>query len=98
LILNLAHPLEFPSASDLWDSDMWQGVLKSKAETMGERTVKQFLHRPAVEVYDLTADPNELKNVAEDAKHAGVRKELEGKLAAWRKATNDPWLIKDKHE
>lgn len=98
LILNLAHPLEFPSASDLWGSDMWQGVLKSKAEKMGERTVKQFLHRPAVELYDLTADPNELKNVADDAKYAGVRKELEGKLAAWRKATGDAWLIKDKHE
>lgn len=98
LIVNLAHPLEFPSASDLWGSDMWQEVLKSKAERMGERSVKAFLHRPAVELYDLASDPNELRNVAEEAKYADVRKELESQLAAWRKQTADPWLIKDRHE
>lgn len=97
LILNLAHPLEFPHASDLWESATWQGVLKSKAEMMGERSVKQFLHRPAVELYDLKADPNELKNVAEEAKYADVRKDLEKKLAAWREV-GDPWVIKNKHE
>ena len=98
LILNLAHPLEFPHASDLWGSDTWQGVMKSKAEKLGERPVEAFLRRPAVELYDLAADPNELTNVAGEAKYAEVRKELEGKLAAWRKATADPWLVKDKHE
>jgi N-sulfoglucosamine sulfohydrolase len=98
LIVNLAHPLEYPSASDLWGSDMWQGVLKRNDKMMGSREVKAFLHRPAVELYDVAADPNELKNLADDSKLADVRKDLEAKLAAWRKATNDPWLIKDKHE
>ena len=98
LIVNLAHPLEFPSASDLWGSDMWQGVLQRKDKLMGSREVKAFLHRPAVELYDVVADPNELKNLADDAKLADVRKDLEAKLAAWRKATADPWLVKNLHE
>jgi N-sulfoglucosamine sulfohydrolase len=98
LILNLAHPLEYPFASDLWGSDMWQGVLKRGDKMMGTREVKAFLHRPAVELYDMASDPNELKNLADDTKLAVVRKELESKLAAWRKATTDPWLVKDKYE
>jgi N-sulfoglucosamine sulfohydrolase len=98
LIVNLAHPLEYPFASDLWGSDMWQGVLKRQDKLMGTREVKAFLHRPAVELYDVVSDPNELKNRADDTKLADVRKDLEAKLAAWRKATADPWLVKDKHE
>jgi N-sulfoglucosamine sulfohydrolase len=97
-ILNLAHPLEYPFASDLWGSQMWQGVLKRNDAMMGQREVKAFVHRPKEELYDLTADPNELKNLAGDAKSAKVLEELRGKLAAWRERTTDPWLIKDKHE
>ena len=98
LILNLANCLEAPHASDLWGSPTWQSILKSGTSTMGQRSIDQFLRRPAEEFYDLAADPNELKNVADDPKHAETLKNLRSKLAAWRKATNDPWLIKDKHE
>jgi N-sulfoglucosamine sulfohydrolase len=97
-ILNLAHPLEFPFASDLWGSDMWQGVLKRKDPLMGRREVKAYVHRPKEELYDLTADPNELKNLAADPASAKVLDDLRAKLADWRKRTNDPWLIKDRHE
>ncbi len=98
LIVNLAHPLEYPSASDLWGSDMWQGVLKRGDKMMGSREVKAFLHRPKEELYDMTADPNELKNLAADPAFAKTLEDLRGKLATWREKTNDPWLIKDKHE
>lgn len=98
LIVNLAHPLEYPSASDLWGSDMWQGVLKRGDKMMGSREVKAFLHRPKEELFDVTADPNELKNLAADPALAKTLEDLRGKLATWREKTNDPWLIKDKHE
>src|SRR5437667_7586824 len=39
LIANLAHPLEYPSASDLWGSPSWQGVLKRGDGRLGERSV-----------------------------------------------------------
>jgi N-sulfoglucosamine sulfohydrolase len=97
-LLNLAHPLEYPFASDLWGSEMWQGVLKRGDSMMGSRSVKAFLHRPKEELYDLSADPNELKNLAGDSSQVKVLEELRGKLAAWRERTDDPWLIKNRHE
>jgi len=97
-ILNLAHPLEFPHASDLWESPTWQGIIKRGDKMMGQRDVKTYLHRPKEELYDLEHDPNELKNVAADPAYAKVLEELRAQLADWRKKTNDPWLIKDQHE
>jgi N-sulfoglucosamine sulfohydrolase len=97
-ILNLAHPLEFPHASDLWGSPTWQGILKRRDKMMGQREVSAYLQRPKEELYDLSKDPNELKNVASDPASAKVLDDLRAKLADWRKKTNDPWLIKDQHE
>jgi N-sulfoglucosamine sulfohydrolase len=103
-ILNLAHPLEYPSASDLWGSPSWQGILKRGDKLMGKREVKSFLHRPKEEFYDLDKDPNELHNLAADekwmadAKNRALTATHKSWLADWRKKTNDPWLIKDEHE
>jgi N-sulfoglucosamine sulfohydrolase len=97
-ILNYAHELEYPHASDLWGSDTWQGILKRGDKFMGQRSVDAFLHRPREELYELTTDPNELKNVATEPAKAKILNELRAKLKAWQKRTNDPWLIKDKHE
>jgi N-sulfoglucosamine sulfohydrolase len=77
---------------------MWQGVLKRGDTMMGSRAVKAFLHRPKEELYDLTADPNELKNLAADPAQSQTLADLRERLAAWRDKTNDPWLIKDQHE
>ena len=104
LIQNLAHKLEFPHASDLWDSPTMQGMLKRKDESLGVRPMAAYLNRPPAELYDLTADPHEVKNLLAGEKGEAdpavkrVYAELSGALAEWRKATNDPWLIKDKHE
>src|SRR5262249_53613506 len=97
-ILNLASALEYPHASDLWGSATWQGILTRGDKMMGQKSVDAFLHRPKEELYDLTADPNELKNLAADPAQAKLLDEMRTKLAAWRKQTNDPWLLKDQHE
>jgi N-sulfoglucosamine sulfohydrolase len=98
LILNLAHGLEYPHAGDLWASPTWQSILTSKASMMGARSVKQYLNRPREELYDLSKDAHELVNRIDDGAYSHVKDELRAKLAAWRKKTQDPWLIKDKHE
>lgn len=98
LIVNLAHPLEFPSASDLWASPTWQGVLKSANPMMGRRTVAAFRNRPREELYDIVADPDEARNLAGDPAHAATLHTLRERLLAWRTATADPRLVKERYE
>lgn len=49
-----------------------------------------FGKRPAEELFDLTADPDQVKNVAADPKYAGRRKELADRLTALLTAGGDP--------
>jgi N-sulfoglucosamine sulfohydrolase len=96
LIWNIAHPLPFTFASDLYNSPTWQAVVERNDlnEIYGPRTVKAYRHRPAFELYDLEVDPWESKNLADDPDHAERVKSLSEKLRAWQKETNDPWLHK----
>ncbi len=42
-------------------------------------------------LYDLEADPFELRNLAEEPAAAGLVKEMDARLAAWMKRTGDDW-------
>ena len=96
-IRNLYPELEYPHASDLWASAMWQDVLKNgKRGMVGRRTANQYLHRPAEELYDVTKDPDEVVNLAGSAAHRGDLENLRGKVEAWRHQTRDPWNIIDR--
>ncbi|WP_035602372.1 sulfatase [Haloferula sp. BvORR071] len=54
-----------------------------------------FGKRPREELYDLSKDPYETKNVAQDPAYAELRSELEAKLLAELKRTGDPRLEND---
>ncbi len=95
---NLAHKLDYPFASDLYNSRTWQGILERGDKTMGDRSVEQFIHRPLEELYDLEKDPHELHNVAADPKYAEVLKNLREHLKTWQVKTRDPWLVKYRYE
>jgi N-sulfoglucosamine sulfohydrolase len=97
-LLNLAHELPYPHASDLWGSPTWQGVLKRNDTMLGQRSRAAFEHRPREELYDIGEDANELKNVAGDRRYADVLEEMRAQLRRWQEATKDPWLIKYRHE
>ncbi len=97
-ILNLAHQLPYPFASDLFDSPTWQASLKRHDKQYGSRTVDAYVHRPRHELYDVAADPQELVNLAGRPDYAKVLAELQEKLLAWQTKTGDPWLIKYQHE
>jgi N-sulfoglucosamine sulfohydrolase len=97
-ILNLADPLPFPFASDLYDSPTWQAVLKRNDAQNGSRNVDAYIHRPRQELYDLDADPQEVVNLATRPESAGVLRQMQEDLRDWQKKTNDPWLIKYEHE
>lgn len=46
----------------------------------------------AVELFDLSTDPDEAKNLATDPAHAKQLQRLQAALDQWRQATNDPLL------
>ena len=99
LIWNIAHPLPFPFASDLWEASTWQDVFQHGPDTAyGKRRVRQYIHRPQFELYDLAADPDETKNLADDPAHAELLAELKGKLKGFQKRTEDPWILKWDYE
>jgi N-sulfoglucosamine sulfohydrolase len=97
-IRNFAHRLEVPSAADLFESPTWQTILKKKLPMMGKIAVKDYLNRPAEELYDVSADPAESRNLAGEAKYAEQLTEMRTKLKAWQKKTNDPWMLKHERE
>jgi N-sulfoglucosamine sulfohydrolase len=97
-ILNLAHGLPYPFASDLYASPTWQATLQRNEKYYGLRSVEAYIHRPRHELYDLQTDPDELHNLAESAEHAQKLAELQKKLKAWQKRTSDPWITKYEYE
>ncbi|MEM7366794.1 MAG: sulfatase [Pseudomonadota bacterium] len=56
---------------------------------IGANTV---LERPVVELYDLTTDPHELNNLAEDESLRATRDTLDQQLRAWMEDVDDPIL------
>jgi N-sulfoglucosamine sulfohydrolase len=93
LIKNLTPALEFPFASDLHASPSWQSVLERGLPPIGERPVEAYLHRPALELYDLEQDPGETRNLAGEESRRSTVETLERRLLEWRISTKDPWLI-----
>ena len=49
-----------------------------------------FAKRPALELYELESDPDQVHNVADDPKYATIIKKLSAELNSWMKATDDP--------
>jgi N-sulfoglucosamine sulfohydrolase len=99
LIWNIAYPLPFPFASDLYGSATWQDTLTHGEDYVyGKRSVSAYEHRPQFELYDLEKDPDELHNLADDSAHREKLTELKQKLREFQKRTNDPWVLKWQHE
>lgn len=66
-------------------------VIDGAAEPV--RSAYQLMKRPpAFELYDLSSDPHEFRNLAADPEHGPTLVRLKRKLADWRKRTRDPLL------
>lgn len=99
LILNLAHQLPYPFASDLYESATWQAARKAGPDSpYGKRLIKDYLQRPRYELYDLEKDPDEVVNLAEHPEHKALFDTLAAKLKAFQKETGDPWILKYDYE
>lgn len=99
LIWNIANPLPYPFASDLWEASTWQAALAQGRDFVyGKRTIEAYLQRPRFELYDLQHDPDEIHNLAADPKYAATLEQLQAKLKDFQKRTKDPWLLKWTYE
>jgi uncharacterized sulfatase len=73
---------------DYWDS--W--ARKAKTDPAAASVVGRYHRRPAEELYDLSADPWELNNLAADPPRAAILASLRADLEAWMKVQGDSGL------
>ncbi|QDT06859.1 Arylsulfatase [Rubripirellula lacrimiformis] len=99
LIWNIAYPLPYPFASDLWSASSWQAQLaKGNDAPYGNMTVGQYVQRPQFELFDIAADPLETTNLADSQGHQDVLETYKAKLKAMQKEMDDPWIMKWDYE
>lgn len=98
LILNIAHQLPYPFASDLYASATWQAFLQGGGSLYGKRRLAEYTYRPRYELYDLEKDPDELVNVADRPAYKKIFDDLAEKLKAYQQQTRDPWFSKYEYE
>ena len=81
--------------------DMDAGPTKAWLVRHGGESDWRWLHdyafavRPAEELYDLRADPDQVRNVAADPAHDAVRRELAARLEAALREARDPRMESD---
>jgi len=66
---------------------------KAKRDPAAAATVNRYHRRPAVELYDLRADPFEQHNLAADPAHARRVKEMSDQLAGWMREQDDKQTV-----
>jgi uncharacterized sulfatase len=98
-IRNLDSTLEFHTHIDLRPQDTnyfpsW--VEHAKTDKSIADLIQQYYHRPAEELYDLSTDPDELKNLATDPAHAADLTRLRAALDEWMKSNHDDGSATDR--
>ena len=90
LIRNLNHEEKFTNAATKDEQDK-KPVFRSwlAAGEEGRDRAMAYHHRPAVELYDLNADPFEMTNLADDPELKAVRKRLQKELKGWMTQQGD---------
>ena len=93
-ILNLAPETEYRThisegagadGKRYWDS--W--VRHAQSDPAAAAVLQRYRHRPAEELYDVSNDPHELRNLTGDAAHASALAELRDKVKNWRIAQGE---------
>jgi len=90
-IMNLNHTVTFNNALTKNDKEnYWASwVRAAKADSKAAYLVERYLNRPAEELYDLSTDPHELKNIADSKKQAKMKARLKQKLLDWMVSQGD---------
>jgi N-sulfoglucosamine sulfohydrolase len=93
---NIAWRLDFPFAADLYASVAFEGIRNMDPPVMvGQRKLKDYLFRPAEELYDMETDPDEVKNLAGSKEHEELLLKCREVVSDWQQETKDLWLFRD---
>ncbi|TKA67357.1 hypothetical protein B0A55_09685 [Friedmanniomyces simplex] len=93
---NVAWRLDFPFAGDLYASIAFEGIRNMEPPVMmGQRKLKDYIFRPPEELYDLDADPDEVRNLAGEGACESLLLKCRERVTEWQKQTKDLWLFRD---
>jgi N-sulfoglucosamine sulfohydrolase len=99
LIWNIAHPLPYPFASDLWAASSFQAQYQqSLSAPYGQKTVREYIHRPEFEFFRIDEDPHESTNLADNRKYAKELEQYKELLKTKQREFDDPWIMKWSYE
>jgi N-sulfoglucosamine sulfohydrolase len=99
LIWNIAHPLPYPFATDLWAASSWQAQLRQSLDApYGRTTVGGYIHRPRFELYHVASDPDETTNLVDDPDHAATLDHYMKLLRQMQESSGDRWVSKWEYE
>lgn len=71
--------------------DSW--VEKAKSDPSAAAVVKRYHEHPAEELYDVAADPHELRNLAADAQYRKILSDLRGRITRWMRSQGDTGAV-----
>jgi len=89
LILNLNHESQFTNACTKMPLFQSMVTKANGGDRLAKRLVYAYQHRPAVELFDLKADPLEMDNIVGREGTQKTEARLRQKLAAWMSAQGD---------
>lgn len=92
-IANLASPLSYPLSSDILHSPTWAAIKADPSAKLGKRSLQAFFHRPVEELYDVSKDPDEVKNLVDNPSYAEVLKNMRVQMKSFQLDTHDPWAV-----
>jgi N-sulfoglucosamine sulfohydrolase len=99
LIWNIAHPLPYPFASDLWAASSFQAQYRQSLDApYGQKSVGEYIHRPQFEFFKISEDPYEANNLANDPAHRDAFQRMQEKMKQFQKEMSDPWIMKWEYE
>ena len=86
---NATHPIT--NFADCDDGPSKQFIMKHRDDPQIHRFYQScFAKRPAEELYDCQADPDQVKNLAADESYGEIKQQLRDKLVGYLRDTKDP--------
>ena len=84
LIINLNHDKIFTNNITERENEFWLSWKKEAlTDSFAKQQVTAYQHRPPVELFDISADPFNMNNLADDPRYSKTRKKLQWALEKW---------------